>query len=345
MGGSPDSEALGRNMEAEMGEQPAVLRGLLASHTDIVDRVRRSIPDPVQGIVLVARGSSDNAAVFGRYVLESATLRPVSMLFPSLVTLYGVAADYRGWVAIGASQSGETPEIVESMERLRRAGASAVAITNDPSSPLAALSDVTVALGAGEEVAVPATKTFTSQLAAFALLGEAMGKAPWPRDALERVPAAVEAALADFEPVAGAAEALVDAPSAFVVGRGYMLAVALEAALKLKESAAVFAEGISAADLMHGPIAAVQPHTRVVLLRAPGPTDEELEEVRRRVEARAARIVQVGAGGDVPLPGDLPEPLAVFPATVRAQQLALATARKRGLDPDQPPGLAKVTRF
>ena len=268
MGGSPDSEALGRNMEAEMGEQPAVLRGLLASHTDIVDRVRRSIPDPVQGIVLVARGSSDNAAVFGRYVLESATLRPVSMLFPSLVTLYGVAADYRGWVAIGASQSGETPEIVESMERLRRAGASAVAITNDPSSPLAALSDVTVALGAGEEVAVPATKTFTSQLAAFALLGEAMGKAPWPRDALERVPAAVEAALADFEPVAGAAEALVDAPSAFVVGRGYMLAVALEAALKLKESAAVFAEGISAADLMHGPIAAVQPHTRVVLLRA-----------------------------------------------------------------------------
>src|SRR5690606_11993453 len=163
-----------------------------------------------------------------------------------------VAADYRGWVAIGASQSGETPEIVESMERLRRTGASAVAITNDPSSPLAALSDVTVALGAGEEVAVPATKTFTSQLAAcarvgageevavpatktftsqlaaFALLGEAMGKAPWPRDALERVPAAVEAALADFEPVAGAAEALVDAPSAFVVGRGYMLAVALE---------------------------------------------------------------------------------------------------------------------
>lgn len=345
MGGSPGSEPLGRQMESEMGEQPQVLGRLVDSGPEIIRDLRRSIPEPIEGIVLVARGSSDNAAVFGRYVLESATLRPVSMLFPSLVTLYGVAADYRRWVAIGASQSGETPEIVEAMEHLRRSGAATVAVTNEPESDLGALADVTVGLGAGEEKAVPATKTFTAQLAAFALLGEAMGDPPWPEGALGSVPEAVSAVLADPGPAVAAADSLASDHPGFVVGRGYMLAVALEAALKLKESAAVFAEGISAADLIHGPIGVVGPRTRVVLLRGPGPADDEMEEVRRRVEARSGVIVEIGPGEEVPYPRDLPEPLAVFPATVRAQQIALAAARKRGLDPDQPPGLEKVTRF
>jgi len=345
VGESPASEARGRHMAAEMDEQPEVLERLIGSRDEIVDEVRRAVPDPIRGIVLVARGSSDNASVFGRYVLEGATLRPVSMLFPSLVTLYGVAADYRGWVAIGVSQSGETPEIVDAVEHLRRSGAVTVAVTNHPESPLGGLCHVAVGLGAGDEQAVPATKTFTAQLAAFALLGEALGDPPWPEGALRSIPGVVEEALSDPRPALEAAGTLAGADAAFVVGRGYMLAVALEAALKLKESAAILADGLSAADLMHGPIAAVRPSVPVVLLRHPGPTDEEMEAVRREVETRGAPVVQIGSEGDVPFPDAGPEPLAVFPATVRAQQIALAVARKRGLDPDRPPGLEKVTKF
>ncbi|MCW2993990.1 MAG: hypothetical protein JWQ18_1485, partial [Conexibacter sp.] len=165
----------GARMLAEMGEQPRVLAALAARREELVAEVRAALGDaPPAGIVLVARGSSDNAAVLGRYVLELATRRPVALAAPSLITRYGARDRLDGWLAVGISQSGRTPEIVSVLESYGASGARTVAITNDRDSALAHAAAATIDTAAGAEQAVPATKTVTSQFAAFALLAEAL---------------------------------------------------------------------------------------------------------------------------------------------------------------------------
>src|SRR4051812_30658076 len=221
----------GSLMAAERAEQPAVLAALAARRPEIADEVRDVVPERLAGIVLVARGSSDYAAVYGRYLLELAARRPVALAAPSLLTLYGARPDLRGYLAVGVSQSGRTPEIRDVLARFGEAGARTVAVTNEASSPLAQVADVTLALGAGEERAVPATKTLTAQLAAFALLAEALGDVPWPATAWSRLPDTVAGVLADERAPASVAAALSAADRLVAVGRGYTMAVALEAAL------------------------------------------------------------------------------------------------------------------
>src|SRR3954453_23808083 len=203
----------GELMAAEMAEQPAVLAELAGRRAEVVEHVRACLPEPLAGVVLVARGSSDYAAVYGRYLLELAARRPVALAAPSLQTRYDARTELPGWVAVAVSQSGRTPEIVATLERLvaggaggggvtnlpapGAAGARGVAITNAPASPLAAAAGATIALGAGEERAVPATKTLTAQLAAFALVAEELGPLPWRGEDWERVIAAVAVVLAD----------------------------------------------------------------------------------------------------------------------------------------------------
>lgn len=210
----------GELMAAEMAEQPQVLERLLGRRRRLVDEMRAGLPDQLHGVALAARGSSDNAAIVGRYMLELATRRPVSLVAPSLLSLYGADISYRGQVAVAISQSGETPEIVSVLDRMQRSGARGVAITNRPDSPLAAVADLVVDLGAGEERAVPATKTFTAQLAAFGMLAEALGDPPWTGADWEGVPAAVEEVLADPQPAREAAFAIGDAEGIICVGRG-----------------------------------------------------------------------------------------------------------------------------
>lgn len=332
-------------MAAEMAEQPAVLAGLLHRREDLVAGARAVLPERLNGIVLVARGSSDHAAVYGRYVLEAAAGRPPAMAAPSLHTLYQVPVDAEGYLAVGVSQSGETPEIVAVTERLRAAGAVTVAVTNAPSSSLAERADVAIDLQAGEEHAVPATKTFTAQLAAFAFLAEALGQAPWSPQDWEAIPEAVEAVLADGSPARRLAATIGDAPGLIAVGRGFLYAIALEAALKLKETASLLAEGYSAADLRHGPIAVVEREFPVLAFHVPGPAEPDMLDLVGVLEQRGARVFRVvpGDGADLPVPSGLAEPLAPIVAVVRAQQLSESLARVRGLDPDAPAGLTKVT--
>lgn len=332
-------------MAAEMAEQPAVLRALAERRRGIAGVVRAALPAAPAGVVLIARGSSDNAAVYGRYALEVATGRPVALAAPSLHTLYGVKVECRGWLAVAVSQSGRTPEIVTVLRRLRAAGAVGVAITNDADSALADAADVVVALGAGDEHAVPATKTFTAQVAAFAMLAEALGPVPWSDDDWVAVPGAVETVLADGAPAARAAETIDDAPGMISVGRGFCYGVALEAALKLKETTSVLAEGYSAADLRHGPIAVVERAFPVLAFSVPGPAAADMADLTALLRDRGATVLEVSPspGAALPLPAQPAEPLLAIPATVRAQQVALALARRRGLDPDAPAGLTKVT--
>jgi glutamine---fructose-6-phosphate transaminase (isomerizing) len=330
--------APGERMEADMRAQPEVLRALAAGP-------RPALETPRAGIVIVARGSSDYAAIFGRYLLEAATGRPVALAAPSLTTLYGLESRLTGWLAVGISQSGETPEIATVLERYRSAGARTLALTNDPGSLLARSADVTVALGAGEEAAVPATKTFTAELAALALIAEALGPVPWDAADWERVPDAVAEVLGDPEPATAAAARLDDARELVAIGRGYLMPVALEAALKLREAAQVRAEGWSAADFRHGPMTVAGPGLPVLAVTASGPAAADVEELSGELEAGGAPVLRLAdePGADLPYPGGLAEPLRALPAAVRAQQLAYAVARRRGIDPDTPPGLRKVT--
>ncbi|MGH2744883.1 MAG: SIS domain-containing protein, partial [Thermoleophilaceae bacterium] len=294
---------------------------------------------------IVARGSSDYAAIFARYLLEAVTGRPVALAAPSLVTLYGGDLRLDGWLALGISQSGRTPEIVTVLERYGAAGARTIALTNDPDSALAAAADVEFELGAGEERAVPATKTFTAQLAAVALVAESLGRVPWGAGDWEQLPEVVEELLADSGPSEQAGEALGDAEELIAVGRGYLMCVALEAALKLREATGVRAEGWSAADFRHGPVTVARGDIPLLAVSAAGPAAADVEELATRLERSGTRVLRLADTdtADLPYPGDLPEPLRTLPATIRAQQLALALALRRGIDPDEPPGLGKVT--
>jgi glutamine---fructose-6-phosphate transaminase (isomerizing) len=333
---------MGEQMAADMAAQPVVLRGLAERRAEMVVSLRGA---PPAGVVIVARGSSDYAAIFGRYLLEAATGRPVALAAASLQTLYGVEPRLGHWLAVGISQSGRTPEITTVLERYRRADAPTIAVTNDPESPLASAASASIPLHAGLEGAVPATKTFTAQLAAVALLAEALGPTPWGDRDWQRLPDVVEEVLADPGPAERAAAELGDMRELVAVGRGYLMCVALEAALKLREATGMRAEGWSAADFRHGPVTVARGDLPLLAVSASGPAAADVEELAAELERAGTPVLRLADRPDatLPYPGGLAEPLCALPAAVRGQQLALAVARLRGLDPDEPPGLRKVT--
>lgn len=334
----------GDRMAGEMAEQPTRLRRLIARSEAIVERVRAAAPANLNGITIVARGSSDHAAVYGRYLLEAATGKPVSLAAPSLHTLYQVDVQYSGQLVIAVSQSGVTPEIVLTLQALQDGGGRGLAITNDPQSALAQTAREVVDLEMGEEQAVPATKTVTGELTAFAIVAEALGRAPFARGELNAVPGWVQAVLDDPRPVATAAEALACASHLIVVARGYLYAAALETALKIKETCSLLADGYSAADLRHGAIAAVARGLPVVAMSAPGPARSDIAALVDELCARRASVLVVGSdAADISLPREAPEPLSPIVAVVRGQQLAYTLALRLGHDPDSPAGLTKVT--
>ena len=335
----------GSRMLAEMQEQPVALGRLAERFDEDVAAVRTVSRQPLVGVVFLARGSSDNAAVYGRYLAELASGRPAGLAAPSLHTLYDTRAHYAGFLVVAISQSGATPEIVTVCRRLRNAGARTVAIVNDPDSPLARAADAVLAIDVGPELAVPATKTVTGEMLAVAAVAAAIGSVPFTSEQLAAMPAAVESVLADPGPATELAGRWVDAERLFVVGRGLLYAAALEAALKIKETTGMLAEGISAADLRHGPIGVARGDVPVLVLDGGGPGRDDLRAVAELARERGAPVALCSdaAGADLPLPDGVPEALAVFPATVRAQQLALALAEARGLEADAPAGLTKVT--
>jgi glucosamine--fructose-6-phosphate aminotransferase (isomerizing) len=335
----------GETMAAEMAEQPAVLERLVQRRESITAAISALLPEHLCGTVLLARGSSDTAALYGRYLFEMASGRPVALASPSLHTLYRNRADHRGYVAVGISQSGRTPEVVSVLERMRATGARTVAIVNATSSPLSDAADVVIDLSAGGELAVPATKTFTATLVALALIAAAMGPLPWSDRDLTALPEQVSWVLDDRHPADLIARRLEGADRVLAVARGPLLAAASETALKIRETSAVFAEAFSAADLRHGPIAAVTPDVPVLAFSAPGPAATDVAALCAVLRDRGVKVSTISPepGSDVLLPGAVPEALQPVVASVRGQQIALSAALARHLDPDAPSGLTKVT--
>lgn len=332
-------------MSAEVAEIPAVAARFLETSRDAVGAAAAAMRaiDP-RLIVTVARGSSDHAATYLKYVAELAAGVPVASVGPSIASIYRRRLRLDGAVCVGVSQSGRSPDIVEMMRAAAEGGALTLALTNQAESPMAAACGHTLALGAGAERSVAATKTFVaSALAGLALVAE------WRQDnglraAVAALPGQFEQALScDWAPLS---DRLATAGQAFVLGRGPGFAIANEMALKFKETCGLHAESYSAAEVLHGPAAIVRADFPVLALAVGDAARAQVVATAERLAGQGADVfVTAEAAGCVRLPvaagaHPLTAPLVLVVSFYRFVE---ALARRRGLNPDEPPHLRKVT--
>jgi glutamine---fructose-6-phosphate transaminase (isomerizing) len=340
-------------MLQEIREQPEALARTLDGELRAVQRFKK-LMERVRPrlVVLVARGTSDNAAQFGRYLIEITTGIPVSLAAPSVETLYRAPMDYRGALVVALSQSGESTDTNLFLERARQQGALTLGITNERSSTLARLADHVFLVRAGKEKGVAATKTYTGQMLACYLLAYALG-GRIPMADLERLPELVESALRLEPVVAEMAERYRYMRFAAVVGRGLNYANAFEFALKLMETCYVIAERFSSADFLHGPIALVEPGFPVFAFAPAGVTWNSMDATLARLQTLQAEIVAFTDRGNpavdaratklIRLPRRIKPLWTPIPYIVPAQLFAASLAALKGLNPDKPRTLSKIT--
>lgn len=332
-------------MHAEAAEAAAVVARQLAANGDRVAALGAVLrAEPPRGVITCARGSSDHAATFAKYLIETRAGRLTTSISPSVASVYGSAIDAQGTLVISISQSGKSPDIVAAAEAAKRSGARLVAMVNEETSPLAEAADVLLPLRAGPERSVAATKSYIASLSAIAHL-----VASWTGDeamleALHDAPRLLQAAWqADWNAMV---EALVDARGLYVIGRGLGFGIAQEAALKFKETCGLHAEAFSAAEVRHGPMALVGPDFPLLVFRQSDETGEGTDAFVADMVRQGNRVLVAGAEAapEVRLPTPAAhaaiEPLLQIQAFYRAVN---ALSIRRGLDPDRPPHLAKVT--
>jgi glucosamine--fructose-6-phosphate aminotransferase (isomerizing) len=336
----------------EIAEQPSALERTIQQERDKVARLGAHLRAcDVDLIVLVARGSSDNAALFGRYLLELTTGIPVSLAAPSVYTLYGAKLKLNRALVIGVSQSGEGEDINRVLDMARAGGAYTVGITNEPSSSMVGLVDETLLMHGGRERSVAATKTFTGQMMLFYMLAAALSDAGSDLR-YEAIPNYVAGALDHLEAIRQLVERYVFMENCVVVGRGLLYANAYEMALKLMETCYVVAERFSSADFLHGPLAIVERHFPIILFSQPGATRRGVKELMQRLsELRADKLIITDdaelakmSTRSIAMSAEISELLAPIPYMVPAQLFAALLADAKGLNPDTPRSLSKVTR-
>jgi glucosamine--fructose-6-phosphate aminotransferase (isomerizing) len=347
----------GEFLASEIAEQPTVLAGLLTAERAQAEEIAarlRARRDEIAFVLLAARGTSDNAARYAQYLFGTANQLPVALATPSLFTLYGAPPDLRRSLTIGISQSGASPDIVAVIEAARQQGAPTLAITNVPDSPLGQAAEFVLPIRAGVERSVAATKTYSTELLALAMLSTALcggDEATRRWEELAAVPAAVATTVRLADEIARRAERYRYLDRLVTGGRGYCYGTAFELALKLKETCYLLAEPYSPPDFLHGPVAIVDDGFPALLVAPSGATFADMLAFARTLRERGAELLIISdrdealALADTPLrlPPDVPEWLAPIPAIVPGQLLALSLARVKGLDPDRPRGLSKVT--
>jgi glucosamine--fructose-6-phosphate aminotransferase (isomerizing) len=335
----------------EIHEQPEVIRRLIAGEHAHILRLGRALREkPRRFVYLAARGTSDNAARYGQYLFGGLNRLPVALSAPSLFTAYQTPPHLEEALVIGISQSGQSPDIVEVLEDARRQGAPTVAITNDADSPLAFAAEHLLTLSAGREQSVAATKTYTATLAVLAMLSLAMEDG-LREESLAPVAPWMDAALRIESQAQAAAERIADSSRAVVLGRGYQYCTAHEISLKIKELSGVEAEPYSSADFKHGPIAVAEDGLPVIVISEGTTFRREMGNLADLVRAQGARVLPVAdelpgiqpADIWIPLPHGEPEWLTPIATVVPGQLLAFHLARARGMDPDRPPHIRKVT--
>jgi glucosamine--fructose-6-phosphate aminotransferase (isomerizing) len=338
--------------EREIRDQPHVIAGMIARERSQVEaiaaEVRRRRP---RFALIAARGSSDNAARYAKYLFGARHRLAVGLAAPALYTMYGASPDVSDALVIGVSQSGESPDVVAVVEDAARQGALTVALTNEPGSPLARAAAMCLALGAGEERAVAASKTYSSQLCAFSMLSAALGEDEQAWRELAAIPDAMRSALDAAGAARAGAPSLRGASRIAVLGRGFNFATAFEAALKLKETCYLAAEPYSWADFLHGPIAMLDQLFPVLLIAPSGAASVDAADIAAILAERGALSAVVSDRDDLlsraaiqlRLPS-APDWLTPLVAILPCQLLALSLALAKNHDPDAPRGLHKVTR-
>ena len=339
-------------MLQEIAEQPAALARTIQSERPKLSRLGAFLKQrDIDLIVLVARGSSDNAALFGRYLLEITTGIPVSLSAPSVHTLYRAKLNLQHALVVGVSQSGAGEDINQVLENARAGGAYTVGITNEPTSAMANVVHETLLMHGGRERSVAATKTFTGQMLLFYLLAEALAETK-PSWSCDSIPDLAALALEQQPAILELVQRYVFMENCVVVGRGLAYANAYELALKLMETCYVVAERFSSADFLHGPVAMVERHFPVILFAPPGVMLQGVKDLIGRLrELRADSLVitsDLEAAANctraVIMPKEIDEFVAPIPYIIPGQLFAALLAEAKGLDPDQPRSLSKVTR-
>lgn len=336
----------------EILEQPAALQRLIDAENSNIHKVAAAIRKRApRFVMLAARGSSDNAARYGQYLFGAHNRLPVALATPSLFTLYQTPPRLADALVLAVSQSGQSPDICAVVEEGRRQGALTVALTNDPASPLTKLAEHGIDLQAGPEGSVAATKTYTTSLLALAMLSTALAEDQEQQRALQELPRIVHETLQQADGIISAAQTYRQVEACVVLGRGYNYATAFEIALKLKELTYILAEPYSTADFKHGPVALVQDGFLVLAVVPDGKPADELTDFLGELKRRGSRLVVVSPGvkplalgnTSIPLPAGIPEWLSPLVAVTPGQLFAFGLARAKGLDPDEPRGLHKVT--
>ena len=329
-------------MARETAETPGVVeRQLRANQRTLAELAARLRRDPPPVVVTCARGSSDHAATYGKYVVETLLGVPVASAAPSVASIYDSPVQARGALVLAISQSGRSPDLLATVEAYRAAGAHVVALVNDAESPLAEIADTLLPLHAGPELAVAATKSCIAAMAGLAAISAAWSGDKAFGDALSGLPQMLDDALAlDWS---AAADVLRPARQMFVLGRGYSFGIAQEAALKLKETCAIQAEPFSSAEVRHGPMRVIDHGFPVLAFATSDAAGADVASTAREFGQWGAVPLVAGQDGALPIVSGHPalEPIAMLTSFYGlAEQLSL----ELGMNPDAPPGLAKVTR-
>ncbi|MEW1687809.1 SIS domain-containing protein [Streptomyces sp. NPDC091265] len=345
-----EDDAPGRIMSGEMAEQPAMLRRILGQGAPAIRAVAAEIAArKPRFVLLTARGTSDNAALYAKYLIEITLGLPCGLASMSTTTAYGAKPDLRDVLVVTVSQSGGSPDLVASTKAAREAGAVTLAVTNNPDSPLAAVSEYHIDILAGPEKALPATKTYTASLLSLYLFVEGLRGGDGAAAAI--LPELAEAILARKDEVRALASRYRFAERMVITSRGYGYPTAKEAALKLMETSYIPALSYSGADLLHGPLAMVDNISPVIAVVTDGRGGEALQPVLDRLRGRGADLFVVGpkvqveaasAGFVLPTAGvaeEVQPVLEILPLQMLAYEVTIA----RGQDPDAPRALAKVT--
>jgi len=336
----------------EIHEQPQAVARLLEQNQAVTAALAAEMRNRnISHVMIAARGTSDNAARYAKYLFGAHNRLPVALAAPSLFTIYQQPPRFGNALALGVSQSGKSPDIVSVLARARAQGALTAAITNIPDSDLAQTADFVLPLQAGEELAVAATKTYTTELAAIALLSTLLGGEQGRLDALMQTPERMAQVFQVEQDIPRIAERYRYLSACVTVGRGYNYATAFELALKLKELTYTVVEPYSSADFLHGPLALVQHGFPVIVIAPSGKMLPEMREFMTTVKGRQAELLVISdddaalADARIPLhlPAGSPEWLSPLITIMPGQLLAMYLAAARDYNIDQPRAIHKVT--
>ena len=340
------------HIEREIAEQPEVIRRLLVEETGTAERIAQAIRDFDPAFVMIAaRGTSDNAARYAQYLMGIHNGLPVALATPSVHTLYKAQPNMARALVIGISQSGQSTDVRQVVDDAKAQGALTLTITNDENSPMAQLADYHLPLRCGEEISVAATKTYTAQLVAIAMLSAALNPDSDMQAALQELPDHMAQTLELSAPVRDWVQRYRYIESMAVIGRGYNYSTAFEISIKIKELCYVTCEEYSEADFRHGPIAIIQPGFPVIVVAPSGKPFELMRDLLMELKKRQAEclVISDDAGLEehaqyfMRLPSGMPEWLSPVCAVIPGQIFAMNLALTKGHTVDRPEGLTKVT--